>query len=687
MNRKYTIAVLLILLTAAAIFATPVSENGQLHVQGLQLTNECGYPVQLRGTSTHGIMWYQSCYTASLMDFLANTMKSDFLRVAMYSYEGTNSYVINPSANTALVKTLVNMATARGMYAIIDWHILADKDPNTYKTNAAVFFTEMANTYKDNNNVIYEICNEPNGAAVTWAVVKTYADYIIPIIRAIDPDAVIICGTPNWSQLGSAVVADPLSYSNIMYAFHFYAGSHSIGMLTPYLNSLPIFCSEWGPSNSSGNGGDNYDNATAFLDIMNGADTVNNPSGVKISWAEWSLADNADSSSVFNTGTCGSGVFNLTKLSTAGNYIYDKINNPEKNFICGTATITPTNTPYAGTPTPTYTVTSTPTMLPWDLVYNGDTAGYTLADGVAVSNAWINTSATPVGTITELPGGNPGKGMYLNFVTPGWWEGHSWSPNTPKVIGSNSHIEFEILAVIGSAQQLRLVLDRDTKYAGLTAGTNWTTVRVPLSQLYTVMPAVITEIDFVCNYNNGYSVLVDNIRLVSVPTNTYTVTRTITPTITHTPTRTMTFTQTLSSTVSETFTITQTPTETGTPAGTATSTATATATVVIASTSKFVDVSDVISYPNPTTGGKVTFRYNITGLAKKLTVNVYTFGERKIYSVERLDVQPGMHTEEWIPSMKLANGLYYFTVEGVNGTRPVSRHVKAFFVHRTIPTP
>jgi hypothetical protein len=118
-------------------------------------------------------------------------------------------------------------------------------------------------------------------------------------------------------------------------------------------------------------------------------------------------------------------------------------------------------------------------------------------------------------------------------------------------------------------------------------------------------------------------------------------------------------------------------------------TPTITSTPVIAPplNAKFVEVTDILAYPNPTTGSKVTFRYVITGKAETLTINVYTFGERKIYSKARRNVLQGIHTEEWVPSMKLANGLYYYTIEGKNGTRPISRHVQAFFVRSDIPTP
>jgi len=673
------------------ISATPVSANGKLHVTGLQLMNECGFPVQLRGVSTHGVQWNTACYqNPALLDFAAYTMNADVFRIAMYVEQ--NGFMSDPAYWTSYVDTLVDQIGSRGMYAIIDWHVLyvlnqASGDPNYNIAAARTFWEHEATQHKGKPYVIYELCNEPSPGSVTWDMIKTYANDIIPRIRAIDPDSVIICGTPNWSQLGNAVVGSPLSqYPNLMYTFHFYAGSHTTDMLTNYINQLPIFVTEWGPSDSSGNGGDNYTAATDFINIMGGANTA----GVKISWAEWSLADNGATSSELTAGTCGSSSIGLSNLSTAGNYVYNNINNPDKSFICGTYTITPTNTPYAGTPTATYTITPTSTPLPWDLIYDGDTAGYTLSDGVAVPNAWLNITPTaiPAGSITETYPGNPGKSMRLNYVTPNWWEGHSWSPNTPKTIGINNYIELDILAASGNVKQLRLILDRSqTQFAVINATSSWTTVRVPLSTLYPVIPGSISEIDFVNNYNQDYSVLVDNIRLVAVPTNTMTVTKTVTKTATITQTHTVSPTITLTLTYSSTPTITQTRTITQTWTVSQTFTVTSTPTSTPLPNMKFVQLSQCLSYPNPTDGNKVTFRYTVTGLAEKLTINVYTFGERKIYSVAREKVTQGAHTEVWIPAMKLANGLYYWTIEGTNGTRPSSRHVEAFFVQRQISTP
>ena len=52
---------------------------------------------------------------------------------------------------------------------------------NTYIEEAKIFFDKYSKKYKDCPNILYEICNEPNGTIVTWNdSIKPYAETIIP---------------------------------------------------------------------------------------------------------------------------------------------------------------------------------------------------------------------------------------------------------------------------------------------------------------------------------------------------------------------------------------------------------------------------------------------------------------------------------------------------------------------------
>jgi aryl-phospho-beta-D-glucosidase BglC (GH1 family) len=311
---------------------TPVAINGQLRVCGTKLCNQHGQPIQLRGMSTHGLQWYSQCVSNASIDALATNWTADVMRISMYIQEG--GYETNPRRFTDLVHSIIEQVTARGMYAIVDWHMLSPGDPNFNLSRARTFFTEIAQRHNGKNNLLYEIANEPNG--VSWSSVRSYAESLIPTIRANDPDTPILVGTRAWSSLGisdgsneSEVINNPVRASNIMYTFHFYAASHG----TEYLNALsraadriPMFVTEFGTQTASGDGGNNFSRAQQYIDLM---------ASKKISWTNWNFSDDFRSGAVFTTGTCPNGPYTGTsRLKPAGVWVRDRINTPD-NFPTG----------------------------------------------------------------------------------------------------------------------------------------------------------------------------------------------------------------------------------------------------------------------------------------------------------------------------------------------------------------
>ncbi|MGW6130447.1 cellulase family glycosylhydrolase [Cellulomonas sp. NPDC055163] len=302
--------------------STPLAINGQLHVCGVNLCNQNNKPIQLRGVSTHGLQWFPACYNTTSLDVLANDWKADVLRIAMYVNEG--GYTTNPAGFTSQVNNLVDQAEARGMYSIIDFHTLTPGDPNENLANAKTFFQNVATRNAAKKNVIYEIANEPNG--VTWEQIRTYANQVIPVIKAADPDAVIIVGTRGWSSLGvsngsssAEIIANPIAFSNIMYTFHFYAASHLDNYRAEVRNAagrLPLFVTEWGTTSATGGGSVDIASSTAWLDLLD---------SLKISHVNWTYSDANESSAVFKAGTCSGSNFGTSQLSTSGQFVRSRI--------------------------------------------------------------------------------------------------------------------------------------------------------------------------------------------------------------------------------------------------------------------------------------------------------------------------------------------------------------------------
>ncbi|MBB5867977.1 endoglucanase [Allocatelliglobosispora scoriae] len=302
---------------------TPVAANGQLHVCGVNLCNQNNKAIQLRGMSTHGLQWFANCYNDASLDALANDWKADLLRIAMYVQE--QGYETNPTAFTNQVNTLVDKAQARGMYALIDFHTLTPGDPTYNLARAKTFFAAVSARNASKNNVIYEITNEPNG--VSWQTIKNYAEQVIPVIRANDPDAVIIVGTRGWSSLGisdgsnsTEVINNPVNASNIMYTFHFYAASHLDNYRAEVERAaarIPLFVTEFGTVTYTGGGNVDISSSTTWLDLLD---------RLKISYANWTYSDASESSAAFRPGTCAGGTYAGTGvLQESGNFMRTRI--------------------------------------------------------------------------------------------------------------------------------------------------------------------------------------------------------------------------------------------------------------------------------------------------------------------------------------------------------------------------
>ena len=289
-----------------------------LHVEGTQLVDEEGNPVQLKGLSTHGLSWFPQYVNQELFTELATQWNSNVVRLAMYSAEH-NGYCTGGDKEKLkqLIRDGVKYAENAGMYVIVDWHVLGEGDPNLYKEEAKLFFDEISKEFADKQHVIYEICNEPNGG-VGWSSVKSYALEVIPVIRANDEDAVIIVGTPNWCQYVDMAAADSITeYDNIMYALHFYAATHKENlrnaMVNAVENGLPIIVSEYGICSADGNGGIDAQQAQAWIDLM---DEKN------ISYVAWNLSNKAETSAVFSSTCNKTSGFSKEDLSEGGLWLY-----------------------------------------------------------------------------------------------------------------------------------------------------------------------------------------------------------------------------------------------------------------------------------------------------------------------------------------------------------------------------
>ncbi len=277
---------------------TPFGIHGKLHVEGTTLMDEHQAPCQLKGISTHNISLYPEYVNEACFTQLTDKFGMSMLRIAMYSglADDVYGYADGDDAHRAeleeMIVTSAEICAKLGIYMIVDWHILLDYDPNMHTDKAIQFFQNICPKLKGYDHIIYEICNEPN-MDTTWAQITHYANQVIPVIRTIDPDKVIIVGTPVWSQRVDEASKAPLSYPNLVYTLHFYADTHKNElrqlMVTAIEDGLPIFVSEFGICDASGNGPINDEETNIWIDLMN---------KYNISYALWNLSNKAETSAI-----------------------------------------------------------------------------------------------------------------------------------------------------------------------------------------------------------------------------------------------------------------------------------------------------------------------------------------------------------------------------------------------------
>lgn len=296
-----------------------VSENGWLQVKGTQLCNEAGEPIVLRGMSSHGLQWYGQYAGAQAMANTA-TFGANVFRLAMYTGEG--GYLQDPDKLWAAVTQAIDAAVAQDLYVIADWHILSDGDPMANVTQAEDFFTRLARRYKDTPNLLYEVCNEPNGNVSWEGDIRPYAQRVVSAIRE-ESRGVILVGSPTWSQDIHRAAEHPLEGDDLMYTLHFYAGTHGKELRERIdaclKKGLPVFISEWGTSRADGSGGVFLDESRVWLDFLDSRG---------ISWCNWSLCDKAETSAALKPGTSPTNLWTENDLTQSGKFVFSRFKNP-----------------------------------------------------------------------------------------------------------------------------------------------------------------------------------------------------------------------------------------------------------------------------------------------------------------------------------------------------------------------
>ena len=312
----------------------PVSQYGQLmtgkNSQGKgQIYGSCegvkdGAEVQVRGMSLYWSLMPQAVeyWSEEGITTMVNDMKIQIVRAAMATGNedwqgGYKGYASDPNTQKNLMKTVVEAAIKNDIYVIIDWH---SHEAHKQTDAAKNFFKEMAETYGQYDNVIFEVYNEPQ--QISWSEVKNYANQVIQVIRQYS-DNLVLVGNPSWDQNPSDAIGNEVNDSkkNTAYTLHYYANSHNWSGNYDWggesegskgekaMNAgLSVFVSEWGTADASGGGDPNQSRNKSWQDYVNKH---------KLSWANWSASYISEGTAAFQNGSSKTSL----QYTTSGNLV------------------------------------------------------------------------------------------------------------------------------------------------------------------------------------------------------------------------------------------------------------------------------------------------------------------------------------------------------------------------------
>jgi len=298
----------------------PVSVHGLLHVAGHQIVGADGRPVSLAGVSFGWSQWEAArFYNAGTVNWLKQDWHAAIVRAALGVHAEPGSYLQDPAANRERVTRVVDAAIAADLYVLIDWH---DHHANQHTAQAVAFFQDMARRYGTRPNVMYEIFNEPI-RGLTWPRdVKPYAETVIAAIRAIDPDNLIIVGTPNYSQDVDVAALDPIKDPNVAYTLHFYAGTHKESLRAKAVAAMEhgaaLFVTEWGTGTADGAGKVDVESTEAWMKFLR---------DWQLSHCNWAVYDKAETAAIVLPSASSQGGWAGTDLSPAGRFARELVRN------------------------------------------------------------------------------------------------------------------------------------------------------------------------------------------------------------------------------------------------------------------------------------------------------------------------------------------------------------------------
>jgi endoglucanase len=270
--RQLAFAVLIV--TASACASEPealvhdISVNPGYHVVGNQVLDKNGAVHYFHGVDRPSLEWSTSGENISAGDFKAMAAwKANVVRIAL----NQDSWLFGNGVKgyQTRVQWAVEWAKRAGLDVILDLH-WSDQggsvSPDQQKmadVNSIAFWKSVADLYKDDGRVLFELYNEPHD--ISWEVWLNGGDaggftavgmqQLYDAVRSTGANNIVIAGGLDWAFDLSGVATHLIQGVNIMYATHPYGMNNwkpisSFDSKWGYLTaSYPVIATEFGDGN------------------------------------------------------------------------------------------------------------------------------------------------------------------------------------------------------------------------------------------------------------------------------------------------------------------------------------------------------------------------------------------------------------------------------------------------------
>jgi hypothetical protein len=241
MQHRYRFALFATIATAAcasdpAEFVHDTSKNPGYHVVGNQVLDKSGAVHTFHGVARPSLEWSITGERIAPGDFaLMADWKANVVRIALNQRSWLASTTAKGYQET--VKQAVEWAKQAGLDVILDLH-WSDQggaaEPGQQKmadVNSATFWRSVAEFYKDDGRVLFELYNEPH--SISWEVWRDGGDaggftavgmqQLYDTVRATGANNLVIAGGLDYAFDLSGAAANRIQGENVMYATHPYS--------------------------------------------------------------------------------------------------------------------------------------------------------------------------------------------------------------------------------------------------------------------------------------------------------------------------------------------------------------------------------------------------------------------------------------------------------------------------------